>query len=83
MAVPVYQDSIASELVYVLNHAEVSVIVAEDQEQVDKVLSLMAPDVVFLVAGQAPMRGSDAASPGCPWQSAHPVPGQRPRRAAG
>ncbi len=40
MAVPVYQDSIASELVYVLNHAEVSVIVAEDQEQVDKVLSL-------------------------------------------
>lgn len=40
MAVPVYQDSIASELVYVLNHAEVSIIVAEDQEQVDKVLSL-------------------------------------------
>ncbi|MEO8558556.1 MAG: AMP-binding protein [Rhodospirillales bacterium] len=40
MAVPVYQDSIASELVYVLNHAEVSVIVAEDQEQVDKILSL-------------------------------------------
>ena len=37
---PVFQDSIASELVYVLNHAEVSVIVAEDQEQVDKVLSL-------------------------------------------
>jgi long-chain acyl-CoA synthetase len=40
MSVPVYQDSIASELVYVLNHAETSVIVAEDQEQVDKVLSL-------------------------------------------
>jgi long-chain acyl-CoA synthetase len=40
MAVPVYQDSIAAELVYVLNHAEISVIVAEDQEQVDKVLSL-------------------------------------------
>jgi long-chain acyl-CoA synthetase len=39
-AVPVYQDAIASELVYVLNHAEVSVIVAEDQEQVDKILSL-------------------------------------------
>ena len=29
-----------SELVYVLNHAETSVIVAEDQEQVDKALSL-------------------------------------------
>lgn len=40
MSVPVYQDSIASELVYVLNHAETSMIVAEDQEQVDKVLSL-------------------------------------------
>ncbi len=39
-SVPVYQDSIASELVYVLDHAETSVIVAEDQEQVDKVLSL-------------------------------------------
>ena len=39
-SVPVYQDSIAFELVYVLNHAETSVIVAEDQEQVDKALSL-------------------------------------------
>lgn len=39
-AVPVYQDAIAAELVYVLNHSEVSVIVAEDQEQVDKILSL-------------------------------------------
>jgi len=39
-SVPVYQDSIATELVYVLNHAEVSVVVAEDQEQVDKILSL-------------------------------------------
>ena len=40
ISVPVYQDSIASELVYVLDHAETSVIVAEDQEQVDKALSL-------------------------------------------
>lgn len=40
VAVPVYQDSIAAELAYVLEHAEVSVIVAEDQEQVDKILSL-------------------------------------------
>jgi long-chain acyl-CoA synthetase len=39
-AAPVYQDSIADELVYVLEHAEVSVIVAENQEQVDKVLLL-------------------------------------------
>ena len=40
--VPVYQDSIAKELAFVWNHAEVSVIVAEDQEQVDKVLALRA-----------------------------------------
>jgi long-chain acyl-CoA synthetase len=40
VSVPVYQDSIAAELAYVFDHAEVSVIVAEDQEQVDKVLSL-------------------------------------------
>ena len=40
MSVPLYQDSIASELAYVLEHAEVSVVVAEDQEQVDKVLSI-------------------------------------------
>ena len=38
--VPVYQDSIAKELAYVWNHAEVAVIIAEDQEQVDKVLAL-------------------------------------------
>ena len=37
---PVYQDSIAKELAFVSNHAEVSVIVAEDQEQVDKILAL-------------------------------------------
>ncbi|HZK90453.1 MAG TPA: AMP-binding protein [Stellaceae bacterium] len=39
-AVPAYQDAIAAELAYVLDHAEVSIVVAEDQEQVDKVLSL-------------------------------------------
>ena len=40
VSVPVYQDSIARELAYVWNHADVSVIVAEDQEQVDKVQAL-------------------------------------------
>src|SRR5689334_11524135 len=40
IAVPVYQDAIATELAFVLDHAESSVIVAEDQEQVDKILSL-------------------------------------------
>jgi long-chain acyl-CoA synthetase len=51
MSVPLYQDSIASELVHVLTHAEVSVIVAEDQEQVDKVLSLRdeLPDLRWII----------------------------------
>jgi long-chain acyl-CoA synthetase len=40
ISAPVYQDSIAKELQYVWSHAEVAVIVAEDQEQVDKVVSL-------------------------------------------
>ncbi len=40
VSVPAYQDSIAKELAFVWNHADVSVIVAEDQEQVDKVLGL-------------------------------------------
>jgi long-chain acyl-CoA synthetase len=40
VAVPVYQDSIARELGWVLDHAEVSIVVAEDQEQVDKLASL-------------------------------------------
>jgi long-chain acyl-CoA synthetase len=39
-SVPVYQDSIAKELAFVWSHADVSVIVAEDQEQVDKIVSL-------------------------------------------
>jgi long-chain acyl-CoA synthetase len=51
IAVPVYQDSIARELAYVWNHAEVAVIVAEDQEQVDKVVALKAelPSVRWVV----------------------------------
>jgi long-chain acyl-CoA synthetase len=40
VAVPMYQDAVAGEMAYVLNHAEIRVVVAEDQEQVDKVLSL-------------------------------------------
>ena len=40
-AVPVFQDSIASELAYVLADADTSFVVAEDQEQVDKILSII------------------------------------------
>lgn len=39
--VPVYQDSVAEEIHYPLEHAEVRFAVVEDQEQVDKLLSIM------------------------------------------
>lgn len=38
--IPVYADSVADEMVYVLKHAEVRFAVAQDQEQVDKLLSI-------------------------------------------
>ncbi len=50
-SVPVYHDSIATELTFVLTHAETKIIVAEDQEQVDKILSIRAdlPNLQWLV----------------------------------
>ena len=38
--VPVYQDSIAEEMALVLDHAEVRFAIAEDQEQVDKLIAI-------------------------------------------
>ncbi len=38
--VPVYADAVADELAYVLGHADVNFVAAQDQEQVDKVLSV-------------------------------------------
>lgn len=38
--VPVYADSVAEEMGYVLDHAEIRYAICQDQEQVDKVLSL-------------------------------------------
>ncbi|MEA2866324.1 MAG: long-chain acyl-CoA synthetase [Bradyrhizobium sp.] len=38
--VPVYSDVVADELAYVLAHADVKFVAAQDQEQVDKVLSV-------------------------------------------
>jgi len=38
--VPIYQDSIADEMAFVLDHAEIRFAVAEDQEQVDKLLAI-------------------------------------------
>lgn len=38
--VPLYQDAVAEEMAFVLQDAEVGVVVAEDQEQVDKMLEV-------------------------------------------
>ena len=38
--VPLYQDAVAEEMVYVLNDADVHFAVVEDQEQVDKLLEI-------------------------------------------
>ena len=48
---PLYQDAAGDELVYVLEHAEATIVVAEDQEQVDKILSIRdrLPKLRFVV----------------------------------
>ena len=38
--VPTYSDSVANEMLYVIEHAEVNLVIAEDQEQVDKILEI-------------------------------------------
>lgn len=39
--IPVYQDSVAKEMAFVLQHAEVAFAVVENQEQVDKLMEIM------------------------------------------
>ncbi len=38
----IYQDSILTEVAYIINHSEARIVVAEDQEQVDKILEMRA-----------------------------------------
>ncbi|MBL0932276.1 MAG: AMP-binding protein, partial [Alphaproteobacteria bacterium] len=40
--VPVYQDAVADEMAFVIGHAETHIAIAEDQEQVDKLLAIAA-----------------------------------------
>jgi long-chain acyl-CoA synthetase len=40
IAVPAYQDSVADEMAYVLDHAETKFAVVQNQEQVDKLISI-------------------------------------------
>jgi len=49
--VPVYQDSVAEEIGYVLAHAGVKIAVVENQEQVDKLLSISEkiPDLTHII----------------------------------
>ncbi len=42
--VPTYQDAVVEELIYVVDHAEVKFALAEDQEQVDKLLQVHEVD---------------------------------------
>ena len=64
--VPIYADSVAVEVLYVLNHAGVSHILAEDQEQVDKILEVM-PDCETLSTAnrrlQQARRQADSPTP--------------------
>lgn len=39
--IPTYADSVADEMQYVIEHAEATIVVAEDQEQVDKILEVI------------------------------------------
>ncbi|MBX3521535.1 MAG: AMP-binding protein [Xanthobacteraceae bacterium] len=49
--VPVYQDAVADEMSYVLQHAGAKIAIVENQEQVDKVLSIseQLPSITHLV----------------------------------
>jgi long-chain acyl-CoA synthetase len=40
LAVPLYQDAVASEIQYVIDHSDAKMVLAEDQEQVDKILEI-------------------------------------------
>src|SRR5574342_328441 len=40
-SVGIYQDSNLTEVVYVIDHCDASVVIAEDQEQVDKILDML------------------------------------------
>lgn len=49
--VPLYQDAIASEIHFILQHSDARVVVAEDQEQVDKILEMKdrLPEVEYVI----------------------------------
>ncbi len=82
--VPMYQDAVADEMQYVLNHAEARFAIVENQEQVDKLLQIReaCPKLETLIYDQP--RGlrhytqpflhalGDIAAAGRAWDAAHP-----------
>lgn len=64
VTVGVYPTSPANEVAYVLNHADVSVVICEDQEQIDKVIEARAdlPQIRKIVALES--RGIAGYEPG-------------------
>ena len=62
--VPIYADSVAEEMAYVLDHAEVTLAVVQDQEQVDKLLTIAdrLPRPWATSASQAAARPGSATS---------------------
>lgn len=51
VAVPIYQDGVAEEIAYVLDHCSAKLVICDDQEQVDKVLEVrdQLPDLREIV----------------------------------
>lgn len=51
ISVGIYQDSLAKEISYYLNHSEVRIVLVEDQEQVDKLLEIKdeIPNVEYII----------------------------------
>jgi long-chain acyl-CoA synthetase len=39
-SIGIYQDSVVKEIIYIIKHADVSFIIVEDQEQIDKILEI-------------------------------------------
>jgi long-chain acyl-CoA synthetase len=49
--VPIYQDAIATEMQYVIDHSDAKIVLAEDQEQIDKILEIRSklPKVDYVI----------------------------------
>ena len=90
VTVGLYPTNPAAEVGYLLAHSGARVLIAEDQEQVDKALAVLddCPELRTVVLPGAarrtgPLRPSGAARLGSPAGPGRRAPGRAPRRAAG